>query len=405
MIARITIGFAAAVLLSACQPRTAPEPRPLKPEAGPRGSIHVSYTGGAFTRRIQTRFRVESGSYVLVGHLGGDGQVRVLYPETPGASGWVSGNKPISLKIRSAMFDPAPHLFSFALAPYRSLGARMDSYDGRGHGYVFMIASKFPIDFEAMMDAGGFEVLEIEDYERDEDPRYAVRSFADDIATGPYTLKFASSLGSDPHYYRYAGGCTSPWSLAGYGYDARMWDLGYSYFAYPGSSLMSGLALANFYGYGQPSCRPSHFAISAPLHRTSVVATVPPTPPSAPLTPRLQRPRRGTLANPEQPATAGRSSVGRGASMSARRAHDGRRFRSGDDWRPADRASGPARRDRGNIGRSGQGSTPQGHRAAERVTRRQETHRAPTPSASSSTTTGATPSGGERTTERPVPRR
>jgi hypothetical protein len=370
MITRIAIGFAAAVLLAGCQPRTAPEPRPLKPEAGPRGSIHVSYFGGTFTRRIQTRFRVETGSYVLVGHLGGDGQVRVLYPETPGASGWVSGNKSISLKIRSAMFDQAPHLFSFALASYRSLGARMDSYDGQGHGYVFMIASRFPIDFESMRDAGDFEVLEIENYERERDPRYAVRA--------------CSSLS--------------------YGHGALMWwELGHSYFAYPGSSLMSGLALANFYGYGQPSCRRAHFAISSRLYPTRVVAVVPTTTPAGPLTPRLQRPERRTLTDHERTTIVGRSSVGRGSASSARRAYDGRRARPGDDWRPADRASDPTRSSRDNVGRSGHGSTPSpANRGAERATHPQETQRAAP--ASPSSTTGLAPSGGEKTTERPVPR-
>jgi hypothetical protein len=403
MIARITMGFAAGALITGCQPRTAPEPRPLKPEGGPKGSVHVNYTGGTFTRRIQTRFRVESGSYVLVGHLGGDGQLRVLYPETPKSTGWVSGNKTVSLKPYAAVYDGSPHLFSFATASYRSVGARMDSYDGLGHGYVFMIASRHPIDFAALMDASGFEDLGIEDYERDRDPRYAVRSFADDIATGPYTLKFASSLGASPLD---RAGCQTPWGFMGYRTAGLWWqDLGYSYFAYPGWSLLSGFALANFYGYGQQWCHGSHYAISTGIYRTRVVATVPTTTPAGPLTPRLQRPERRTLTDHERTTIVGRSSVGRGSATSARRAYDGRRSRPGDDWRPADRTSEPKRSSRENVGRSGHGSTPsRGQRPAERATRPQETQRTTTP-ASPSSTTGSAPSGGEKTTERPIPPR
>jgi hypothetical protein len=325
----------------------------------------------------------------------------------------------VSLKPYAALYDMTPHLYSFAAAPYRTMGAQMDSYDGLGHGYVFMIASRYPIDYYALVEARAFEQLEIEDYERTSDPRYAIRAFADDIATGAYTLKFASS--NRPNLYAQLTGCPSSWGFASYRLSGSWMDFGYSYFPFPGSSLFNGFALANFYGYhsygggfSSRSCRGAYYA-DMPVLRTFVATTVPGVPgtPPGPVTPRLQRPDRRSLTNPERTAIiGGRSSIERGSVTSTRRAFDGSgsNFGSGG-WRSGSRAMDATRGRSDYIDRPGHGSratSSGGGQRFERASRPVDTPRLTTPSAPPTppptTTTSTSSSSGETRAERPRPK-
>lgn len=400
MTARFVIGVAIAAALSGCVPPNAGlAPRPLKPEDGPRATIHVNYYGGDFMRQIQTRFRVERGAYVMVGHLGGDGGIRVLYPETPQASGWVAGGRSITLKAQSAMYDVAPRLYSFATAPYRSLSSQLDSYDGRGHGYVFVIASRSPIDFDALANARDFDVLEVNDYASTNDPRYAVRSLADEIATGPYTLRFATS--GNRSLYATTTGCPSRWGLMSYGIsDYLSWhDLGYSLFNYPGASLMNSFMFARYHGFGR-SCRGSQYASHVYQiypSRTTVGVTPPPSPP---ITPQLQRPTRRTLDNPARgPLFSGRSSFDRAGTLSSR----GSRSSLDDERRARRPISGrpeyPTRTRDHDVSRP----THTEVQGPERASRPMDTPRLTTPSQPPTTTTSTATSGGETRAERPRP--
>src|SRR5690242_8774974 len=107
MASRVAMGLVFVAMLTACLPPAASPPppaRPVTPQDGPRGSISVDFQGGAYTRQLRPRFRLDRGGYVLVGHLGGDGQIRILYPETPKQSGWVSAGKMILLKPYTAAY-------------------------------------------------------------------------------------------------------------------------------------------------------------------------------------------------------------------------------------------------------------------------------------------------------------
>lgn len=401
MTSRLVIGFAIATAVSGClPPSTTPAPRPLKPEEGPSGTIHADFFGGQFTRQIQTRFRVDNAAYVLVGHLGGDGVIRVLYPQTPWASGWVARNKTVMLKPYTAMHDMSPHLFSYATAPYRSMGAQIDSYDGLGYGYVFMIVSRRPIDYFALQEGSGFDALEILDYATTRDPRYAIRSLADGIATGPYTLKFASSRTSNS--YALATGCGMQWGLnRGLDPFSPFMGFGYSFFDYPGSALMNGLAFAQYsrlHGMTR-SCRGSQYAYSSPLYReySNGVTTVPvPGTPPGPLTPRLQRPERRTFTDPERTAIiGGRSSIDRGSTASRSSFAGERRSR-----RPIGSGSEYPTRTRGyEVTRP----THTEVRGPERASRPIDTPRLATPSQPPTTTTSTATTGGETRAERPRP--
>ena len=399
MTSKFINSFAVAVTLCACVPPiTTQSRRPVTPEEGPKGTVRVDFHGGAFTRQIQPRFRLDESGYVLVGHLGGDGRISVLYPKTPSGTGWVAAGKTIYLGSHSAINDAAPRLFSFASTPWRSFAAQMDSYDGLGHGYVFMITSRSPIDYDAA-DASGFDALELTDYEDAWDPRLSIRSLADDLVSGPYSLKFAGNRSGS--LYARATGCPQRWGLMTYGrYDYVPWmDVGYSYFTYPGISLMNGFAFAR--DYGMRSCRGRYYAYAPQYYRTYVTTTIPTSTPSGPLTPRLQRPERRTLTDPDRTAiVGGRSALDRGNTTFTRRTSGGRSRPAEESWRRSD-ATRPRRE---FIERPERGSTAtESSRPPERASRPMDTPRVTPPSPPPTTTTSSSSSGGETKAERPRP--
>lgn len=201
-----SLGFSLLLLAAAaCRPTTESQaPKPLKPEDGPNAYISVNYDGGLLNRSLRAVFRTEQTSYVLVGHLAGDGRIRVLFPESPDESGLIRGTKYYRTSSTTAHYDALPSLFSFTRSPYRGVGAMHDSYDGAGHGYVFIVASRTPLDYDLLYDYAGWAELEMDGYDRHHDPRFAIRSFADALTRGAkYTLKFASSMTSTS-YYSYA---------------------------------------------------------------------------------------------------------------------------------------------------------------------------------------------------------
>ncbi|MEX2179360.1 MAG: hypothetical protein WD801_11655 [Gemmatimonadaceae bacterium] len=168
---------------------------PLKPRAGPGASLYVNYSGGMVNRRLSATFSVDRDAYVLVGHLGGDGTIRVVYPDRPNSRDRVQRGTRIRTDALEAHYDGIPSLFSAAVSPFRHSGALMDSYDGRGHGYLFIIASDRRLDYDRMSDRGEWQELSVDNFANTSDPRWAVRDFADLLAgsDGGYTLRFASS--------------------------------------------------------------------------------------------------------------------------------------------------------------------------------------------------------------------
>ena len=170
----------------------------IAPQLGTlRTLANVDSYGGLLNRSINAHFQIEQNAYALVAHLGGDGRIRILFPESPDESGYVRGKRMYRTTSMPAYYDAIPSLFSYRLATFRGVGARHDSYDGRGHGYVFMITSRTPLRYRYLYDYAGWAEWELENYDRSHDPRYAIRSFADMLAGGAkYTLKFASNLTS-----------------------------------------------------------------------------------------------------------------------------------------------------------------------------------------------------------------
>lgn len=291
MSAQRMLGFSLfACFIAACAHQgTTTAPRPLKPEAGPKASIHVGYQGGLLNRSLSAHFRAEENAYVLVGHLSGDGVIRVLYPSGPDHLGYIRGKKTNRTQTVAAYYDGAPGLYSYTMSPFRSLSAMYDSYDGRGHGYVFIIASRRPLASRLVSDAGEWEEISVEDYSRSYDPRVAVRDFADMVSAGAkYTLKFASSFATS-HYDSYASRAWDCALLSSFGYFGMSpW--------YSWNSTLWGLRSSDRNYCGEPAYRAYRTYATA----TTYVPTIIPSPTPAPGTPAptLTRPGRRPLGEP-----------------------------------------------------------------------------------------------------------
>lgn len=222
-----TIALFSLAAAACAKPQLPQGPRPIAPEAGPEASIRVGYSGGLLNRSLTAYFRVDPGAYALVGHLGGDGVIRILWPSTPYGAGWVVGKKSMRTGTYEAPYDGVPSLFSYSMSPYRNLGALSSSYDGRGHGYVFIIAARRPLAYGLLEDdMGQWSEWEVADYSHSSDPRYAIRDFADAVARGrPYTLEYAGSF-TTTHYDQVASrawDCALLSSFGAFG-NAFMWS-------------------------------------------------------------------------------------------------------------------------------------------------------------------------------------
>ena len=198
MTAQQFLGFPALILVAACATTGISRSESLAPKDGPRARVHATYDGGLTNRMLRASFSVDQAAYVMVGHLSGRGQVEILYPENAMMQSRVRAKKTYRVRSVPALYDGVPQLFSFASRAYRNHGARMDSYDGRGNGFIFLIASQYPLDFDGLSSDGFWDTYEVEDYASSWDPRYAIRDLADRVTRGaPFTLDYADSFGTN----------------------------------------------------------------------------------------------------------------------------------------------------------------------------------------------------------------
>ena len=197
MTAQRLLGLPALLCVAACASNGVSSRTTLAPRSGPRAHIYASFDGGLTNRTLRASFKVDKYAYVMVGHLAGNGRVEILYPANAMASNRVQGNKSYAVGPVPALYDGAPQLFSYASRAYRGPGARMDSYDGRGNGFVFVIASEFPLDVDGLSTDGFWDEFEVEDYAWSSDPRRAIRDLAQYVTRGlPNTLDYADAFGT-----------------------------------------------------------------------------------------------------------------------------------------------------------------------------------------------------------------
>jgi hypothetical protein len=383
--------------LTACAGRpNETAPQPLTPEAGPKASIHVGYAGGLVNRSLTAYFRAEQNSYVVVGHMGGDGVIRILYPETPFDNSYIRAKKTLRTATVDAAHDGIPSLFSYSMSPYRSLSSLNDSYDGRGHGYVFLIASRVPLHLALLEEEGGWAEWEVADYTRSADPRYAIRDFAAAVAgRSRYTLKFASNFAST-HYDAYASRAWDCALLSNMGFFA------YSPWWHSWNSSLYSLrnTPANYCrGSSHPAYRYAYThgrGIGTVLPPTTVIPGT--TTPGGPA-PTLNRPGRRGLPSREATENAARSSITRVGATARSGPGGGNELgaRAGRTYSP--RPGYGVDRSRTTYGESGS-------RASDRPTRTTRTSddRPSRPRETTSTSTSSGSSSGSARSADPAPR-
>lgn len=188
----VLLCVAAACATPATSSRTA-----IAPKQGPKVRIHATYDGGLTNRTVRASFKVDEKAYVMVGHLGGDGRITVLYPENAFESSLVKRDKTYQVRRFAAYYDGVPQLYSFISTAHRNPGARLDSYDGRGNGFVFIIASQYGLALDELAENGFWNEFLVEDYHSSYDPRLAIRDLARRLTLGrPYTIDYADSFGT-----------------------------------------------------------------------------------------------------------------------------------------------------------------------------------------------------------------
>lgn len=289
-------------VVAACASRTgSTPPRPIAPQDGPKAFIRATYSGGLLYRWVDASFQVDQYAYVLVGHLGGDGVIRVLYPTNARERGVVRPGKSLRTRSFDGRYDTAPAFYFARTAVSRGLGAMMDSYDGQGNGYIFMIASRSPLAYDEVSEGGLWDELDVANYYNFYDPRLAVRDFAELVSGGwPFTLKFASSFNSfNTNAFANSYECALLASAGFLGYNS-MWSTF-------GSSPWS------FGGRRSPCSRNryAYFGSPRPTYYTAVATTpTPPAPRKPTNVPTLGRPTHRPGSAPRRTLAADRSPFG-----------------------------------------------------------------------------------------------
>ncbi len=212
---------------------------------GPRVSVSAEVTGfAAGSRRLRATFHLEDDAYVVVGHLGPDGILRIVFPADPLDDGFVRGRKSYRTAEFFAGFNDQYRYRrtagSFGMGP-----AFNDSYDG-GTGYVFVIASWRPMRADRFTTDGRWDSFELAEMDYLRDPRPAIYELASLLAgenREAYTVQFARYFNTRVLYAGFGGAS----SAFGNAYCSGYEPLGFA--SYP-FSLLGALNSLNRIGQG-----------------------------------------------------------------------------------------------------------------------------------------------------------
>ena len=169
-----------------------------------RGHVSVASHDANSIRVIDATFTVDHDAYVVVGHEGADGRIRIMYPASPTDSGFVRAGERVQTPGLEVSEDVPINGYTRQISMRRNIPAVTASYDGIGVGYVFLIASAEPMHRQNIVDGDDWAWLSGHDYFTTDDPRLAIRDLADQLGlpqTGPMDeptelLTFADEYGT-----------------------------------------------------------------------------------------------------------------------------------------------------------------------------------------------------------------
>jgi hypothetical protein len=152
---------------------------PVRAQQPVRGRIAATYFSPINTyRKLDATFSVDRDAYVMVGHLGADGTIRVMYPATPQDSAFVKGGTELRTALIDVPEDDSRNSWAVRDVRPRTTAARRDSYDGTGRAYVFLLASDRPLNLSSLSAGDRWDRFALDDYVTTNDPRVLIRQFA-----------------------------------------------------------------------------------------------------------------------------------------------------------------------------------------------------------------------------------
>lgn len=220
---------------------------------GPRVSVRADMTTMSGSRRVRAHFHVDDDAYVVIGHIGPDGVLRIVFPTDPHDDGFVKGGRSYQTPEFFAGFTDEYAYRIRTSSLFRQTSAEHDSYDG-GLGYVFVIASWRPMHVDQFSTEGRWDTFELADIDYLRDPRPAVHELASLlVGDNPeaYTVKFASYMNT---LATYAG---SSFLNSAYGFAAcNGFNTGFGYFdnLRPLGYYLMSLDYTSAYGYDPSLC-------------------------------------------------------------------------------------------------------------------------------------------------------
>lgn len=207
-------------------------------QRGPRVTIHASYNTLGGLRRVRGSFRMRDDGYVMVAHVDVDGRLTILFPKNPQDDGYVEGGRSYTIPEFDAGFQSNYAFARFSNnIRYRPYSSRLASYDG-GTGYLFVVASWRPMQFDRIVENGRWASYELTDAYSSADPRDAVEEFAALLAGDgreAFSVEYAT-------YFR--SNYTMP-GYASFGFSNEYCDRGYSGFF--------GSSFGNYWGLLVPA--------------------------------------------------------------------------------------------------------------------------------------------------------
>src|SRR3712207_1865705 len=114
-------------------------------ERGPRVRIWTTDEGSGLSR-LRPVIRLDDDAYVIVVNVGLDGYANVLFPESPDDDGFMRGGRTYRLEHFFPGF--ANHFYRTQYGRLHNATAAYDDIYDRHAGYVFVIASWRPMQFQ-----------------------------------------------------------------------------------------------------------------------------------------------------------------------------------------------------------------------------------------------------------------
>lgn len=189
-----------------------------------------AWQSGIGGQRVDISFRTTGHAYVLVGMVGRDGHVSVLYPNEPGDSHLVRGDRTYRIGNVFAGFAVPPFNSTYSLT-------RIELREWfENTGYAFAIASDRPLDLEALDQLGWWDTYDFASRVELLAPRLLSYRIAGAIVPrgARYSAKWEqleqnSGQSTFALVNAYTSGCASAYSsrlLAGAWYDPYAYGLG-----------------------------------------------------------------------------------------------------------------------------------------------------------------------------------